>query len=96
VITRWTVSADDRIEKRETLSFANLGVSRADASAELFLSDDKAYFHDDDSRQIVIWNPRAMEIIGTIPLELEEADALRRSRAHHRHRAGDVHRRQHE
>jgi hypothetical protein len=75
-ITRWTLAADGTFEKGSSVSFANLGVSRADASPELFLSDQKAYFHDDGSRQIVIWNPREMEIVGTIPLDLEEEDGL--------------------
>src|SRR5262245_30180938 len=61
VITRWTVAEDGSLQQEESVSFVNLGVSRADASAELFLSDEKAYFQDDASRQIVVWNPRAME-----------------------------------
>jgi hypothetical protein len=75
-ITRWTVGEGNALQKGETLSFVNLGVRRADASSDLFLSDEKAYFHDDDSRQIVVWNPREMEIIGTIPLDLEEEYGL--------------------
>jgi hypothetical protein len=74
-ITRWQLGEDGRLVEGVSLSFGGLGVSRADVSAELFYSDEKAYFHDDASRQIVIWNPRAMSIIGTIPLDLDLPDA---------------------
>ncbi len=70
-ITRWRLSESGALTAEQSISFAGLGVSRADASAELFYSDEKAYFHDDASRQVVIWNPKEMQIIGTIPLDLD-------------------------
>lgn len=71
VITRWTVNADGTFSKGTQLSFANLGVSGVYGAAySTFYSDEKAYFVDADGHQLILWNPKAMTILGRIPLEL--------------------------
>jgi hypothetical protein len=47
------------------LSLANLGVSSFD-NAGYLLSDDKAYYYDHATLQVIVWNPATMEILSTI------------------------------
>jgi hypothetical protein len=56
------------------VSFANLGISNTTGgNVHHFVSPTKAYFVSQAALQIVIWNPEAMEIIGTIALDVEAA-----------------------
>jgi hypothetical protein len=75
-ITRWELGDDGKLSKGPSVSFANLGLSSASVSSDLFLSDEKAYMPDDDNHQVVIWNPSTMQVIGAIPLETETEGAL--------------------
>lgn len=76
-IVRWEISSDGHFAQRETLSFLNLGMTSAwtAASAPLY-GTDKSYFVSDETGEVIIWNPSAMELIGTIPLPLEAAGDL--------------------
>ncbi|HEY0464148.1 MAG TPA: hypothetical protein VGC79_08070 [Polyangiaceae bacterium] len=68
-IDRYDLNADGSLTKGDTVSFANYGLQSAYlAAAAPIYSDDKSYFIDDLQDQVVIWNPRLMRTIGTIPL----------------------------
>lgn len=70
-VNRWRVLPDGSISQDAELTFANLGLARsreARGKTAIYLSD-KAYFMSSDG-QIVIWSPREMAVIGTIPFEV--------------------------
>lgn len=64
VYTRYAVDEDLKLEERGSVSFANLGVSGTVQTA--FISPTRAYSMARGELQIVVWNPRKMEIIGSI------------------------------
>ncbi len=68
-IVRYSLSADGTLAEDDKVSFANFGLHGADqaASAPIY-SEDKSYFVDPEQDQVVIWNPRLMQAIGTIAL----------------------------
>lgn len=75
LITRWKVMPDGKLDEPDRLSFANLGYESVGAAAAPFYAHDKAYFV--QGSDLVIWNPEAMEIVGTLPLEVENDGMLR-------------------
>jgi len=78
-ITRWQVDASGTpVPETDTvISFANLGISHAwPLDSSQVYSDEKAYFTDDAGGRVIAWNPRTMEITGTIPLDIESSGAL--------------------
>jgi hypothetical protein len=75
-ITRWELQSDGSLQQGPTLSLAGYGLTRASVGNELFLSPERAYITDDANQQLVIWNPRAMAVVGTIPLGNEAEGAL--------------------
>ena len=72
-ITRFDVSDDAEIEQGQKLSFSSVGVERLHYRA-VFLSETKAYYIDHTQGQLVIWNPKAMEIDHTVSLPKELVD----------------------
>lgn len=66
-VTRFDVSEDGEFEQGASISFAQLGVTWLHYRA-VFFSETRAYYIDNTGGQIVIWNPRDMEIVGTFPL----------------------------
>jgi hypothetical protein len=76
-ITRWEVSGTGTFRMDRKISFANVGLKTAYAAAYSgFLSNRKAYFVDGANRQIVIWDPTEMSILGTIAIPVSEQGAL--------------------
>lgn len=76
IITRWKLEKDGSLGEAIRLSFSNLGYDRiSHTAASKFYAPDRAYFAQD--AEVVIWNPQSMEIIGTIPLEVEDDGTLR-------------------
>ena len=72
IVTRYDEVGGALVEG-ESVSFANLGVTSLGAGpATVFISDTKAYYLDADSLQLVVWNPIAMETIGSIPLAVSD------------------------
>lgn len=72
IVERWHVRPDGSFEARGAVSFLNLGI--ADAGGTQLFSQGKAYFL--GSREIVIWDPAEMQLIGTVPLpSLDETEA---------------------
>jgi hypothetical protein len=67
-ITRFVVKDDGTLDQDKTVSFADYGVQVAYMAALApIYSDEKSYFVDDAQDQLVIWNPKEMKAIGTIP-----------------------------
>lgn len=76
-VERWELQPDGTLTKGPTISFADLGV--LDTSSVAFTpiaSPEKSYFADYIGAQLVTWDPLAMEVIGTIPLPLENEGTL--------------------
>lgn len=69
-LTRYEL-VEQRLEKRESVSLADYGITSGFKRPELvpFVAADKAYWLDDASAQVVVWNPESMEITGSFSLE---------------------------
>lgn len=75
-ITRYD-EVDGALVPGETVSFAGFGITSlaSTSSQTVIFSDTKAYYLDIASSQIVVWNPRAMETITSIELEVSSPPA---------------------
>ncbi|HEX6245353.1 MAG TPA: hypothetical protein VFZ61_30735, partial [Polyangiales bacterium] len=69
-ITRYDLDEQGRPRESGRVSFAAIGVSRLHFRA-VFVSETKAYYIDHTQAQIVVWNPRTMEIERSIQLPEE-------------------------
>jgi hypothetical protein len=69
-VRRLRLSPGGNLVEDAQVSFAGLGVTDlvSFASAFQYISDTKAYFFDTDTAQIVVWNPTAMTVTGSISL----------------------------
>ena len=72
-ITRFD-EVDGALVEGETVSFANFGLSSLATTRPplVFVSNQKAYYLDGASEQLIVWNPEAMETIGSIPLTVSD------------------------
>lgn len=77
-IARWNVGPDGAFERGDVLSFAQLGMNQVGgARRSVFVAPDRAYFIEETHpEEVIIWNPEAMTVIGTIPLGVEALGAL--------------------
>ncbi|HVW24967.1 MAG TPA: hypothetical protein VHC69_06325 [Polyangiaceae bacterium] len=75
-ITRWALQPDGTLSKDGELNFSDLGISHAAVDNGFFYAKDKAYMPDDDNRQLIVWNPETMQLVGTIPLGVENDGPL--------------------
>lgn len=77
-LRRFTVDRElDVRQDPRVLSFSSFGPT-LDAE-NIFVSRERAYLLDESSGQIIVWNPTAMEIIGSTPVDEQwlERDGLR-------------------
>jgi hypothetical protein len=76
-LTRYELT-DGELVKRASLSLSDSGISSAFKRPELvpFLSQDKAYWIDDASAQVVVWNPEEMSISGSFSFEGAQQEGL--------------------
>jgi hypothetical protein len=72
-ISRYEVDADNQLVPRETISLQNYGVESLWDTIYV-VSPTKAYYPDRDNRQLIIWNPTAMTISGSIDLAQTERE----------------------
>jgi hypothetical protein len=66
-ITRYTVDASGKFAASGVVSFAALGVKSVRKGPVIgvdMISPDKAYYYNDTTYQIFVWNPRTMEVTG--------------------------------
>jgi hypothetical protein len=70
-VTRWELKADGSLGQGATVSFANQGVKAiGEYQGNLyFVSATKAYYFDSENAQMIIWNPTAMTVTGSVPLK---------------------------
>ncbi|MCY1045095.1 hypothetical protein OV208_27525 [Corallococcus sp. bb12-1] len=70
VVTRYNVTADNKLEKAGEVSFAGKGLTTIGEYQNQFqfASDTKAYYFDGRTAQVVVWNPKDMSVTNTIPL----------------------------
>jgi hypothetical protein len=71
ILTRYSVEEDLSLVEGPRLSFANYGVSGGGTFAHV--SDTRAYLLSPQLDSIIVWDPTAMQITGTIEFELPEA-----------------------
>jgi hypothetical protein len=77
IITRYKLEDDGSFSEDGTLDFSNLGLDSVGAAAEApFFAPDKAYFV--RNQELIIWNPKDLEIIGSVPIEVENDGMLLR------------------
>lgn len=76
-ITRYQLNADGRLQGGASVSFLTKGVTKFGEYGGQFqyIADDKAYWFDGPTAQVVVWNPSAMKVTGTIPLTELAADS---------------------
>ncbi|MEM1339099.1 MAG: hypothetical protein AAGF96_15170 [Bacteroidota bacterium] len=65
-VTRYALDENNDPVEEDKFSLAGLGTTNV-SSTIAFVSDTKALYADILTRQFVIWNPTAMEIVNTIP-----------------------------
>jgi hypothetical protein len=73
-VGRYAVDASQQLTEEGRVSFLNYGADSAAFWTELFVGKDKAYWFNTAERQIVIWDPQALEITGSFELELPELE----------------------
>lgn len=72
-MTEVSFEPDGSPQVGRAVSFANLGIDgTTGGNVHLFISPTKAYFASQATGEIVVWDPRAMEITTTISLGLNE------------------------
>lgn len=76
-LTRYEL-VDGALEERASVSLADYGISSGFKRPDLvpFVSSDKAYWLDDTSSQVVVWNPESMTVSGSFPLAGADRDGL--------------------
>lgn len=69
-VTRYELQDDGTLEERDTVSFIGEGIATIGEYGGQFhfVSEDKAYFFDGPTAQLVIWSPEAMTVLDTVPL----------------------------
>ena len=77
-VTRYERLVGGALVERGALSLAPYGITSAFKRPELvpMLSETKAYWIDDVSAQVVVWNPTEMTVTGSFPLAAAEREGL--------------------
>jgi hypothetical protein len=73
-VGRYEVDAAQKLEAEGRVSFLNYGGDTAAFWAELFVSKSKAYWFNTAERQIVVWDPEALEITTSFDFDLPALD----------------------
>jgi len=72
-IQRWDLDADGSFQRGPTVSFAALGVTNTGyVSLSRAFTPERAAFYSSEIGELIQWNPRTMEIIGTLPLDIPD------------------------
>ena len=73
VVTRYSMAKDGALEQEERLSFTHYGTDTAAFWRNVFVAPAKAYLFVPAAREVVVWNPLSLEIVGTFALpELDD------------------------
>ena len=73
VMTRYQLDEGGLWQEDGRFSLAGQGISFLGPYV-VFISDTKAYYFDDDQRQLIVWNPETMTITKTVPLPMIEME----------------------
>jgi hypothetical protein len=77
IVERWDLGDDGQFERGPRLSFANLGAATVSPDAQgAFVSRDLAAVPNQETGELVLWNPTAMGIVNTLDLEIPERDGV--------------------
>lgn len=87
IMTRFSVTGDLQLVQGPAVSFANQGVSGT--ASTVYLSDTRAYTLSPELDVVVVWDPEAMEISGTIEMQAPERPESLNTWAAEGHVAGD-------
>ncbi|KFA89792.1 hypothetical protein [Archangium violaceum] len=70
-VVRYTLTSNGTLEESGRVSFESKGLSSLGEYQNnfQFISETKAYFFDGTVPQVIIWNPTAMTVTGSIPLD---------------------------
>jgi hypothetical protein len=69
VIAKYEIDAQHALREVGSISFENYGVSDAAFWNNAVVSDTKAYLTGTNASELVVWNPRTLEIEGTVEIE---------------------------
>jgi hypothetical protein len=72
VIEKWIVNDQDQLEKVAEVDFSSYGLMNALArgrNAMHFISEERAYFIDGATLQVIVWNPKTMEHSGSFSID---------------------------
>jgi len=71
LLQRYEVGLDGTVAVTGEVSFAGLGLTSASSLIDPihYVSPTKAYFVDNATLQVIVWNPQAMEIVGSFELD---------------------------
>jgi hypothetical protein len=71
VIERWVLNDENRLEKDGEVGLAQYGIASGLGGRDPFhfLAEDRAYFIDAKTRQVVVWNPQTMKTIEAFSLD---------------------------
>lgn len=82
-VSRYSVTNDlQLVEEAGRLSFAALGVTSAQFWNAIWLTPEKAYMNNIGGLEYIVWNPRSMQIVGSVahpPLEERPGFVVRNS-----------------
>jgi hypothetical protein len=69
-ITRYDLTPDGKLAGGSSVSFLGKGVTKFGEYGGQFqyISDEKAYWFDGPTAQVVVWNPKTMKVTGAVPL----------------------------
>jgi len=68
-ITRWDIDADGRPVPGPQVSFANEALSTFWNDNFLYVDSETVWYANDAAQEIIVWNPRTMEITGKIAVD---------------------------
>ena len=66
-VERFEVANDLTLKPKGKVSFANRGLTFF-SDGSLFVSDERAYYMNTEQLEVIVWNPKTMEITGSIDL----------------------------
>ncbi len=75
-ITRYELTAEGKLAGGNSVSFLGMGVTKFGEYGGQFqyISEEKAYWFDGPTAQIVVWDPKTMKVTGAVPLTGLAAD----------------------
>jgi len=88
-VTRFSVNADLELVEGLTLSWEAYGITSANASYSVFVSPQRAYTFAPDLGVVLVWDPEAMVLSGTIPLDFPARPGSMETWAYDGYRIGD-------